>query len=217
MQENIDSIYRKIDKGFYYDQTVSKNFLRKWFHLNRYRIASFLVKSKCEKGEKIIDLGCGSCDWNMDNLGVFGVDLNENLLKVAKQRKRLYDYKVADAANTGLPDESFDIVTAFEFLEHVKDYQKIIKESKRLLKTEGYCIISVPYDVFFSLWKPLFFIQVFFQGYTLRNNYYKNRCGHINHFSVEKIKKAFQEHDFKVDLVFVMRRFTIFCVFKKSL
>lgn len=191
MKENIETIYEKIDKDFYHKQTVSKNPLRRWFHLNRYRIATSLVKSRYEKGKKIIDLGCGSCDWNTDNLPVFGLDLNENLLKVARQKNRLYDYKAADALNTGLLNESFDIVTAFEFLEHVKDYEKVIKESKRLLEEGGHCIISVPFDTLFSLWRPLFFLQVLFQGYILQNSYYKNRCGHINHFSIEKIKRSF--------------------------
>lgn len=217
MKEDIKSIYKTIDKYFYHNQTISRNPLRKWFHLNRYRIANSLVKSRYEKGKKIIDLGCGSCDWNTDNLSVFGIDFNENLLKVGKQKNRLYDYKVANAANTGLPDGSFDIVVAFEFLEHVKDYEEVVKESKRLLKESGYCIISVPFEDQFSLWRPLFFIQVLFKGYIYGDPYYKKRCGHINHFSVEKIKKDFLKHGYNVNLVFNMRRLTIFLCAQKEI
>ncbi|UCH12665.1 MAG: glycosyltransferase, partial [Candidatus Omnitrophota bacterium] len=182
------------------------------------RIASSLVKGRYKKGKKIIDLGCGSCDWNADNLNVFGIDFNRDLLKLGKQNNRLYDYKVADAASTGLPDESFDIVTSFEFLERIRDYEKVIKESRRLLKEGGHCIISVPFEGRFSLWRPLFSMQVLFQGYILGNSYYKNRCGHINHFSVEKIKKDFLKQGYSVDLVFNMRRLTIFlCARKKAI
>jgi ubiquinone/menaquinone biosynthesis C-methylase UbiE len=157
MGKNTTPAYENIEEDFYYKQTVSKNPLRKWFHLNRYRISNSLVKSKYKTGQKIIDLGCGSCDWNIDNLDVFGIDANEGFLRRSKQENRLYDYKIADAGNTGLPDESFDIATAFEFLEHLEDYEKVIIEAKRLLKKGGYFIISVPYDVILSLWKPLFF------------------------------------------------------------
>jgi len=208
--------YKDVEDDFYYRQTVSKNPIRKWFHLNRYRIANSMVKSKYEKGQKVIDLGCGSCDWNSDNLDVFGVDTNEGFLRRAKRQNRLYDYKVTDTGDTGLPDESFDIATAFEFLEHLEDYEKVIDEARRLLKNGGHFIISVPYDVVLSLWRPLFFLQVILQGYILGRSYYRARCGHVNHFSPEKIKNVFTKHGFNVELLFDMRKFTIFLCAQKT-
>ncbi len=216
MKKDIWHNYEKIQEDFYYKQTISRNPLRKWFHLNRYRIGNSLVKSRYKKGQKIIDLGCGSCDWNIDKLHVFGVDGNEGLLERAKQQGRLYDSKLADADNTSLADESFDIVTAFEFLEHVEDYEKVISEARRLLKKGGSFIVSVPYDVILSLWKPLFFLQVLLHGYILGNAYYRARCGHINQFSPEKITKALTKYGFDVDCIFDMRRFTIFLCARKD-
>lgn len=214
-RKSVSPDYENIEKDFYYKQTVSKNPLRKWFHLNRYRISNSLVKSKYEKGQKIIDIGCGTCDWNTDKLAVFGVDTNAGFLKRAKEENRLYDYKITDAVNTGQPGESFDIVTIFEFLEHVEEYEKVIAEAGRLLKKGGHFIISVPYDVVFSMWRPLFFLQVILQGYILNNPYYRARCGHINHFSPRKIKDALEKYDFDVEFIFDMRRFTIFSCAKK--
>jgi dolichol-phosphate mannosyltransferase len=216
MKKNTSVGYGKIEEDFYYKQSISKNPLRKWFHLNRYRIANSLVKSKYKKGQKIIDLGCGTCDWNKDYLEVFGVDVNESFLKRSKKENRLYDYKVVEACNTELPNESCDIVTAFEFLEHLEEYEKVINEARRLLKKTGHFIISVPYDVIVSMWRPLFFLQVLLQGYILRNPYYRARCGHINHFSPKKIKSAITKYGFNVDLVFGMRRFTIFLCAQKN-
>ena len=217
MENDIKILYEKIDKHFYQDQTLSKNQIRQWYHLNRYRIANTLVKSKYGAGMKIIDLGCGSCDWNSDALPVFGIDLNVNLLRTGMEKRRLCNYKVADAAKTGLPDASFDIVTSFELLEHLNDYEEALLEAKRLLKEGGHYIISVPFDTFFSLWKPLFFVQVLFQGYFLRNPYYRKRCGHVNHFSPKTIKQAFLNTGYEIETVFDMRRFTIFLCAKKPL
>lgn len=216
MKEPADGLYEKIDKKFYNDQKKSKNPIRKWFHVNRYRIVNSLVKSKYENGKKIIDLGTGSCDWNLQKLPVFGVDLNKGLMSIGKRKNYLYDFKIADATNTGLPSGSFDIVTMFEFLEHLTNYEKVIQESHRLLKDGGYCIASVPYDTFFSLWRPLFFIQVLFQGYILQNSYYKQKCGHINHFSPKTIMKAFQDQNYEIELIFNMRRLTIFICARKK-
>ena len=183
MKKNTSLGYENIEEDFYYKQTVSKNPLRKWFHLNRYRIANSLVKSKYKKGRKIIDFGCGTCDWNTDNLKVFGVDANAGFLKRSKQENRLYDYKVIDAGppwRTELPDESFDIATAFEFLEHLEDYEKVITEGRRLLKKGGHFIISVPYDVFFSMWRPLFFLQVLLYLGNFHCLSYKNEGVHLD-------------------------------------
>jgi len=216
MKKNISPDYEDIKEDFYFKQTVSKNPLRKWFHLNRYRIANSLVISKYKDGQKIIDFGCGTCDWNTENLLVFGVDTNESFLKRAKQENRLYDYMINDSGDTKLPPETFDIATAFEFLEHVEDYEKVIKEAHRLLKKGGYFIISVPYDVTFSMWRPLFFLQVLLQGYVFGNPYYKARCGHINHFSPDTIRKAFTKYGFNVELIFDMRKFTIFLCAQKD-
>ena len=204
------SLYRDVKKSFYHDQTLSKNPVRKWFHVNRYKIANSLVKSKYGKDKKTCDLGAGSCDWNIDQLKVFGIDLNKDLLQEAKDKNRLYDYKVAEAHATGLPDGSFDIATSLEFLEHVEDYNGVVKEAKRILKEGGSYIVSVPFDVLFSLWRPLFFLQVIFQGYLLQKPYYKKRCGHINHFSVNTIRDVLIANGFTVDTTFVMRKLTIF-------
>ncbi len=204
------ALYERVDRHFYLDQTQSKNPLRRWFHLNRYRIANLMVKSKYEKGQKIIDFGCGSCDWNTDPLPVFGVDYNPELLDEGKKKHRLYDYFVGDGSRTGLPDGSFDLATSFECLEYLKNYEEVVREGKRLLKDGGHFIVSVPYDVVLSLWRPLFFLQVILQGYILRNAYYRERCGHVNHFSAETIRDVFIRNGFDVDLVFDMRKFTIF-------
>ena len=209
-------VYEDIDKYFYLKQTQSNNPLRRWFHLNRYKISNSLVKSKCKNQARIIDLGCGSCDWNREKLNVFGVDLNKNFLELARKDERLSDYKIAGAADTGLPAESFDVATAFEFLEHIDDYKKVIAEAKRLLKKGGFFIVSVPYDVLFSLWRPLFFVQVLFRGYLLNDKYYKMKCGHINHFSPRKLCRTLVKNGFLIDFLFVMRGFTIFlCAVKK--
>jgi len=47
-----DSMYKNIGGDFYHNQTISKNPLRRWFHLNRYRIANSLVSAKYEKTRK---------------------------------------------------------------------------------------------------------------------------------------------------------------------
>jgi 2-polyprenyl-3-methyl-5-hydroxy-6-metoxy-1,4-benzoquinol methylase len=209
-------IYQQIKEDFYQEQTRSVNPLRRWFHLNRYRIGLSLVKAKHRDGKPVVDLGCGSADWNTEGLPVIGVDVNEDLLRAGKRTGRLSDYRVREsAADSGIPPGSCGVVTAFEFLEHVPDYERIILEGRRILEDGGCFIASVPHDTLLSLWRPLFFLQVLWQGYVLGNAYYRKRCGHVNHFSPAAIEQAFLRNGFEVEGVFSMRRFTIFLTARK--
>jgi ubiquinone/menaquinone biosynthesis C-methylase UbiE len=49
---------------------------------------------------------------------------------------------LADAAHTGLPDQSFDIIFAFGLAHPVGDVQDILNELHRLLKPEGILAIE---------------------------------------------------------------------------
>jgi ubiquinone/menaquinone biosynthesis C-methylase UbiE len=49
-----------------------------------------------------------------------------------------------DALNLPFKDESFDIVTAFEVIEHLYDPQKALGEIRRILKMDGIALISTP-------------------------------------------------------------------------
>ena len=92
--------------------------------LNRYRIANSLVISKYKNEQKIIDFGHGTCDWNTENLLVFGVDTKESFLKRAKHENGLHDYMINDSADTKLPPEAFDIATAYSAINTKNEEKK---------------------------------------------------------------------------------------------
>lgn len=54
------------------------------------------------------------------------------------------DLKV-DIQNTGLPDQSWDIIICNHVLEHVEDFRKALKELFRILKPGGHLICSFPW------------------------------------------------------------------------
>ena len=71
-------------------------------------------------------------------------------------RKKAAQYKTADFSRQDcdfrldmshmpeIKDESFDVVIAFDVLEHVPDYQKAIEEVRRILSSNGIAIFTVP-------------------------------------------------------------------------
>lgn len=51
-----------------------------------------------------------------------------------------------DIQDTGLPDESYDVIVCNHVLEHVDDFRKALKEMYRILRSGGSFICSFPMD-----------------------------------------------------------------------
>jgi ubiquinone/menaquinone biosynthesis C-methylase UbiE len=97
-----------------------------------------------QNGSKILDAGCGSGRDSrvLQNKGmkVTGVDLSEELLKIARSNNRDISFINADLRALPFPDQSFEGVWSHASLVHVasiKDAELIIREFYRVLKTDG--------------------------------------------------------------------------------
>lgn len=123
-----------------------------WWHVAKRRfvnqlIVSYVQQEKCT----ILDVGCGTGK-NMEELShlgsVWGVDISSEALSFCKKRG-LVQVKKGEAEHLPFKQESFDIVSVLDVLEHVDD-RAAIKEIKRVLKNNGFIVITVP--AFSWLW-----------------------------------------------------------------
>lgn len=215
-EDVMEEDYLQLEQDFFDTQTRSLNPIRAWFHTSRQALVAKCVKEHYKEGAVVVDLACGNCLWNTENLPVIGIDVNESMLKYAKEKGRLKDYFVGNINHSSLKPDSVDIIVITETLEHIKNYPDTIAEIKRILKRGGIVIATVPYDTNLSLWKPLFAVQCFIQGNILGKDLYKKKCGHINHFSPKTIRKAFESQGFKIEKQFHNRFFTIFTICSKA-
>ena len=103
------------------------------------RLRSHAPDRKCD----VLDVGCGAgfVSNALVKAGhrITGVDLSQESLDVACRHDttRSVCYICADAAKLPFPDESFDAVTAMDFLEHVEDINPVFAEISRVLKPGG--------------------------------------------------------------------------------
>lgn len=92
---------------------------------------------------RVLDVGCGagflSNDLAKNGLHVTGVDLSEKSLAVAHKfdETKTVHYQTADAYKLPFPDQSFDVLTAMDFLEHVEHPEQVILEFSRVLRPNG--------------------------------------------------------------------------------
>lgn len=207
--------YKGMNQSFYKKVAGSKNLLRRWFYNSRQEIITRQIDNFYKEGQVIADLGCGNVMWNTKLLPVIGVDINENFLDYNLSQHTISKKIVGSVENVDMPDNSCDIIIITEILEHLINPAAALREIYRLLKPGGIIISSVPYDTFFSLWKPLFAIQCFYRGYFLKEDYYKEKCGHINNFFPKTIADFFKQNKFTVIKQVNHFYLTIFTIVKK--
>lgn len=209
--------YQLLEKDLYDSFIKSGNPIRRWVHKKRFDIVYNLVNRYYKKGDIILDLACGNCNWNKDKLPVIGVDISERMLNYALSEGRIIKYYNNDITKTNLIEDTANIIIATEIIEHLESPNNFLFEVRRLLKDGGIVIASVPYDTFLSLWRPLFKINCFVQGDILGKKYFKNNGGHVNFFSPKLIEDLFLQNGFKILELKNNVRFTIFIVCQKNM
>jgi ubiquinone/menaquinone biosynthesis C-methylase UbiE len=102
------------------------------------------------RGEVMIDIGCGDGTVTKqlaESIGakeVWGVDISERSLDVARS-KGIETLKLDINHETlPFPDNTVDVVTGIEIIEHLVNPDNFLKESYRVLKDNGYLILSTP-------------------------------------------------------------------------
>lgn len=110
-----------------------------------------LAKLKIKEDDTICDLGAGNGYFtlplaSMTRGKVHAVDVETKMLDLLKQRAdkagiQNIEYKVADIADTDLPDGSINRVFSSLVMHEVPDLDAVIMEMKRILNHDGQALI----------------------------------------------------------------------------
>lgn len=106
---------------------------------------------------KFLDIGCGTGDFiqriaDDPRLEITGSEVYLKGLVYAKKNQPGVEFIQFDATK-GRIGEQFDIITAFDVIEHVDDDLAALSNIAQMLQKEGVTIISVPQHMF--LWSAL--------------------------------------------------------------
>jgi SAM-dependent methyltransferase len=150
MQQHTYAIMRRVEESHW------------WFVGRRRIIISFLQRlcrdrKACAQGGQgspfnILDVGCGT-GANLEMLSQFGkaegVDVSAEALTFCRERG-LANVKQGAAEALPYEDNSFDLVTGLDVVEHLDDDLAGLKEMRRVLHRGGQAILFVP--AFMFLW-----------------------------------------------------------------
>jgi 2-polyprenyl-6-hydroxyphenyl methylase/3-demethylubiquinone-9 3-methyltransferase len=93
---------------------------------------------------RVLDVGCGagflSNHLGREGFEVTAIDLSASSLDIARQadETKKVQYLQADAYELPFDNASFDVVTSTDFLEHVSEPQKVLREVARVVKPNGF-------------------------------------------------------------------------------
>ena len=139
------------DGAFYQELNEGRSYYHSWNW--EQKLAAKYIKD----GDKVLDLGCGEGAFlahlkKIREVEELGLDISESAVKAAQDQK-LHAVCKRPEELTESHHQQFDVITAFQVLEHIYDIKSFIETCNALLKPGGILIISVPnnapyYDTF---------------------------------------------------------------------
>jgi len=121
------------------------------YYIYRRNKTLYLMDKLDVKGKNILEIGCGTgyyCRYLKKRGGeVIGVDLSNNMLKLAKKYAKNSSLGILFLKNTaedmGFKNESFDMILSVTVLQHNENsrLKMIVREMSRILKRGGKAII----------------------------------------------------------------------------
>ena len=114
-------------------------------HLMRYYFALQFAVNKV-----VLDAGCGA-GYGCDLLAtvakkVIGIDYSEEAINWAKKHysRSNLKFRVMNLSALDFNDDTFDLVTCFEVIEHLRDDRVFLEKTSHVLKPNGVLVISTP-------------------------------------------------------------------------
>jgi SAM-dependent methyltransferase len=120
-------------------------------HMARYHFAVRLAR-----GKRVLDAGCGAGYGSAELAdvaeSVTGIDIAPVAVEYARAHYALPNLAFEEASCTQLPfaDGAFDLVVAFEVIEHLENWREFLQEVRRVLAPAGQVIVSTPNRLYYT-------------------------------------------------------------------
>lgn len=166
----------------------------------RIKVMTDIVNSLNLNKKNILDIGCFdgtflSMITNRNN-NFYGVDASDYAVKQSSKKGiQVKQFFFDDVTKIPFQDNFFDLIIAGEIIEHIYDTDFFLEEIRRLLKRNGFFLISTPNLA--SLGRRL----LLFFGMSPIIEVSPNEIdspGHIRYFTFKTQRKLLEKHGFKI-------------------
>ncbi|ENN95564.1 methyltransferase [Methanocaldococcus villosus KIN24-T80] len=183
--------------------------------------ALYFLKNKGFNPKNMVDIGCGDGHltlkikkvFNIPINNVYGIEYDKNLVISCKEKGIKCFLLDLNKDKIPFEDNSVDLITANQVLEHIFEIDDLLIEIKRILSPNGYFVVSTPnlaalherislllgYNP--STWHTAK-IQI-----GLRRGEPTNNREHVNGFTIKGLKYLLEYYGFKPVKLFVGKVF----------
>jgi methionine biosynthesis protein MetW len=148
-------------------------------------------------GGNVLDIGCGDgalCQSIVDRFdNVYGIDNSKVALRSARDSRISTTQVDLDKGSLPFLSQSFDMVTCLDVIEHLFDPVVLVKEIHRVLKPDGFFVLTTPNIRFIDFVKRLL-IDGRFPKTSLDKGVYHG--GHLNYFTFKDLRLLLSQNGF---------------------
>lgn len=123
-------------------------------HLWAEHVARYAFAARFASQKRALDLGCGTGYGTAQLANVassaVGVDLAPEAIAYAVAHYPSAEFFQCSAAAVPFLPASFDLITAFEVIEHLPDWRSLLAEARRVLHPNGLLIVSTPNQRYYA-------------------------------------------------------------------
>jgi len=157
-EKDLKKLYDEHAESYFESRAKNEGFTSGWQNREIERPYMYKIVPATLSGKKLLDVGCGAGihlkEYISRGANGFGMDLSSELIKIAQQHCPDGSFKVGSVYELPYDDDSFDVVTSSLVFDHVKEFGKGIDEIKRVLKSGGLFIVSLPHPIINMFRKP---------------------------------------------------------------
>lgn len=119
-------------------------------------VARYLFAARMARGRRVLDAGCGSgygaAELAREASDVLGIDVAPDAIDYAREHYSAPRLRFETASCLQIPaaDGVFDLVVAFEIIEHLNDWRSFLGEARRVLSPAGQLLVSTPNKVYYA-------------------------------------------------------------------
>jgi len=119
-------------------------------------VARYAFAARMARGRRVLDAGCGSgygaAELAREAREVLAIDISREAIDHARERysSQRIRFQQASCLEIPGPDAGFDLVAAFELIEHLSDWRAFLREVRRVLSSDGQFLVSTPNRLYYA-------------------------------------------------------------------
>jgi len=119
-------------------------------------VARYAFARRYAEGRRVLDMGCGtgygSAELAQTAAEVVGVDIAPEAIEYARANYPLPGLRFVQGSCTAVPfpKNSFNLVVAFEVIEHLQNFREFLNECARVITPQGVLLVSSPNKSYYA-------------------------------------------------------------------